>query len=77
MTFDSTITLGDVAFVVTLIFMAGVAYQALRSLTRSQDKLELRVEKIEGVLTAQVGHLQRVIGAFEQHVRMPHTPEGG
>jgi len=72
MQFDPTVTLGDLGFFISLIFMAGVAWMRLRALERGQERMDTRVQRVEGVLLAQTRDLQRVIGAFEMHAYQGH-----
>mgnify|MGYP001564793695 CR=1 FL=1 len=60
--FISTMTFGDLLFLVGLVFYGGMSYAQLRTVATRMSRLEERVVTL-------TGELQRVIGAFELHVR--------
>lgn len=60
--FIATMTFGDLLFLLGLIFYGGVSYAQLRAMSVRMGRLEERVIDL-------TGDLQRVIGAFELHVR--------
>lgn len=75
-TFSSVITFGDLCFLAGLLVTAGVGWARLQfletSLAEFKREHSRRADIIEEVVREQSSHLQRVIGAFELHVRMPH-----
>ena len=60
--FISSMTFGDLLFLVGLVFYGGMSYSQLRTVGIRMTRLEERV-------VAMTDDLQRVIGAFELHVR--------
>ncbi len=68
-TFAPVVTFGDLMFVVSLVFFAGVGWAQLAVVQRQILALARRAEKIEERVIGLTAELQRVIGAFEMHVR--------
>lgn len=75
-----TLSLGDVLFVVVLLFTSGVSWGRMIALQKQIEKQSVlastRSEKIEERLINLTSDLQRVIGGFEMHIREhPHHQE--
>lgn len=72
MTIDPTITFGNLLTVGAILLSVGFAWARLSFLETQIKELKASVILLQQVMTTQSGELQRVIGAFELHVRTQH-----
>ena len=75
MTFDPTITLGDVFYIAALIFALGMGWMRVRFIEQQVGELRKDNSRMQEVLITLTGQLQRVIGAFDLHVRVSRDEE--
>lgn len=62
MQFDSTVTLGTVFQIVTLVAIGGAAFQRLKHIEQMFELFSKRVERLESALADQAMALNRLIG---------------
>jgi len=76
MTFDPSITLGNVLTIASILVSVGVAWARLSFLEAQIRELKVDVRALQQVMITQAGELQKVIGQFELHTRSPHHHAG-
>lgn len=69
MHFNPTITLGDILYIVGLVFMLGMAWTRIKAVEIQIIDLRKDHQIVQQAIMTLTGHVQRVIGAFEMHVR--------